>query len=310
LARAARLGGDGGVSFASSAAAAIATAPAPTRTRFALNPEPGRVAFAATLALHDELALYPKPGLVSFVDNGSHDDMTAHTFLRSISSLRDYFRQIALLGARHTPFAALERLGIAAEQHMLWATGGVNTHRGAIFTLGLLCAAGARPNDVHAEEALTATALRARLVAQWGPALAARVENSVASNGRRACRHHELRGAREEAAAGFPSLFHVAVPALRAALRSGLGWRLARLQTFFNVMAALDDTNLVHRGGLAGLRFAKQEASGFLAAGGAHRPDAISHAEAIHRGFVARRLSPGGSADLLSAACFLVRLCG
>jgi triphosphoribosyl-dephospho-CoA synthase len=292
------------------AAAATPAASPSTRepARVKLRADSHRIASAATLALHDELALYPKPGLVSFVDNGSHEDMSAHTFVRSIFCLRDYFRQIAILGACKAPFAGLERLGIAAERRMLAATGGVNTHRGAIFTLGLLCAASARPAD-PGDSALTAAALRARLATWWGAALAARVDSAVASNGRHACRRHPLHGAREEAAAGFPSLFEVAVPALRAAQRSGLGRRRALLQTLFTVMETLDDTNLVHRGGLAGLAFARRAASDFLAAGGAHHPDALSRAEFVHRQFVAARLSPGGAADLLSAASFVVRVC-
>ncbi len=109
-----------------------------------IEPNAARVAQAATRALYDELALYPKPGLVSLVDNGSHADMTALTFVRSISALRPYFHEIAILGAGDAPFTELlERLGIAAERRMLLATGGVNTHRGSIFTLGLLCAAAA-----------------------------------------------------------------------------------------------------------------------------------------------------------------------
>ncbi|MGN6389705.1 MAG: triphosphoribosyl-dephospho-CoA synthase, partial [Burkholderiaceae bacterium] len=98
----------------------------------------GRVALGC---LHDELTLYPKPGLVSPVDNGSHHDMTAATFLRSLFALRHYFVAIAGAGQENAPFATLRRLGIAAEARMLKATGGVNTHRGAIFTLGLLAAA-------------------------------------------------------------------------------------------------------------------------------------------------------------------------
>jgi triphosphoribosyl-dephospho-CoA synthase len=261
-----------------------------------------------THALHDELALYPKPGLVSFVDNGSHADMTARTFVRSIVSLRDYFRQIAMLGASAPPFRDLQGLAIAAEQRMLQATAGANTHRGAIFTLGLLCAAAARYRHVTTEP-LTAEFLRATLVETWGDALATHARHRDPSNGQRVCRRYGLRGARDEAAAGLPVLFDRAVPALMRAHLAGLDRRHALLQTFFVLMAALDDTNLVHRAGLGGLQFARREAQAFLSAGGAHRPDALVHAEAIHRAFVARRLSPGGSADMLAAASWVVRVC-
>jgi len=102
---------------------------------------PAAIGRAATLALHDELALTPKPGLVTLVDNGSHDDMDAHTFMRSLFALRRYFVQIAEAGHEGAAFPELERCGIAAEARMLAATKGINTHRGAIFMLGLLCAA-------------------------------------------------------------------------------------------------------------------------------------------------------------------------
>jgi triphosphoribosyl-dephospho-CoA synthase len=274
----------------------------------AKEPEAAHLACAATRALHDELALYPKPGLVSFIDNGSHSDMTAGTFLRSIASLREYFRRIAALGAVAAPFSDLRRLGIEAERRMLGATGGVNTHRGAIFTLGMLCAAAARCRPVPGE-AISATSLRAILLDAWGEALAAHAADGQGSNGQRARQAFGLRGARHEAAAGFPVVFCCAVPSLHLALRDGLDRRHALLQTFFEVMATLEDTNLVHRAGSEGLRFAQREAQAFLAAGGARRGDACAHAETIHRAFVSRRLSPGGAADVLAAACWVVRIC-
>lgn len=97
-----------------------------------------RIGRAAIAALYDELALAPKPGLVSFVDSGSHGDMDATTFMRSLFALRHYFPRIAMQGAAGAPFASLEALGVMAETRMLQATGGINTHRGAVFTLGLI----------------------------------------------------------------------------------------------------------------------------------------------------------------------------
>ena len=262
-----------------------------------------RVGRAAIAALYDELALAPKPGLVSFEDRGSHADMDAGLFMRSLFALRQYFPSIALLGASRAPFAALQAAGIAAEARMLRATGGVNTHRGAVFTLGLLCAAGGL-----AERAVSATRLRRLLVVNWGAALGERTTDGT-SNGSRAVQAHGLRGAAVEAASGFPAIFELAWPALIDSLQSGLDDRHARLQVLMTVVAELDDTNLAHRGGMAGLRFAQAQARAFLAAGGAARPDALDHAAAIHRAFVARQLSPGGAADVLAAVCLLQRVC-
>jgi triphosphoribosyl-dephospho-CoA synthase len=260
----------------------------------------------AVVALYDELALAPKPGLVSFVDTGSHCDMDARTFLRSLFALRHYFPAVAALGAQAAPFAALEAAGIAAEAQMLRATGGVNTHRGAIFSLGLLCAAAGRCEAQSLPP--TVDHLRALLRECWGAALAERARRGRDSHGARAARTFGLRSAGAEAAAGFPVLFEAVWPSLREALAAGLPPARARLQALFTAMATLDDTNLAHRGGLQALRDVQSAARDFLRSGGAARPDAEDHAWGLHRELVARHLSPGGAADLLAAACWLQRV--
>lgn len=263
---------------------------------------------AAVVALYDELALDPKPGLVSFVDSGSHCDMDAQTFIRSLFSLRHCFPRMAALGATGAPFVALEREGIAAEARMLQATGGINTHRGAIFCLGLLCA-GAGALLAQGVQ-LDAQALRSTVVDRWGDALSERVLRPASAHGAHAARRFGLRSAGAEAALGFPTLFDTTLPALVSALQRGAAPREARVQALFETIAVLDDTNLAHRGGLAGLRHAQGAARDFMAAGGASRPDGLAHARAVHADFVARRLSPGGAADMLSAACWVLRVCG
>jgi triphosphoribosyl-dephospho-CoA synthase len=283
-------------------AAASAAADAPSSPALWVQ-HIGRV---ATVALYDELALAPKPGLVSFVDTGSHTDMDATTFMRSLFALRHYFVRMAMLGAAHATFAELEAAGVAAEVRMLHATRGINTHRGAIFSLGLLCAAAGRASSFA--ERLTAAGVRAHLRVAWGEALRHRCGRASSSNGHRVVQTWGLRGVGEEAALGFPTLFEAAVPALAAARVSGLDDRHARLQALFEIIAVLDDTNLAHRGGLAGLRFAQAQAHAFLRAGGAMRPDALRHAQSIHLAFVQRRLSPGGAADVLAAACWVERV--
>jgi triphosphoribosyl-dephospho-CoA synthase len=275
-------------------------------------PSAGAVAFHAALgraaiaSLYDELALEPKPGLVSFADAGSHDDMNAGTFLRSLFALRHFFARVAAQGAHSAAFAPLEKLGLEAEARMLRATGGVNTHRGAIFTLGLLCAAAGAARD--AGLACNATHLRATLLARWGDALAARARRASDSHGARAARTHGLRSAAEEAAQGLPTLFDHVLPALRAARRAGAGDRGARLHALFTAMAEVADTNLVHRGGLQGLRDAQCLARNFLSEGGGLTSDAPLRAARVHALFVERRLSPGGAADLLAAACWIERV--
>ncbi|BDT69747.1 2-(5''-triphosphoribosyl)-3'-dephosphocoenzyme-A synthase [Comamonadaceae bacterium OS-1] len=272
-----------------------------------LVPTPQAIGRAATRALYHELALSPKPGLVTLTDNGSHRDMDAHTFMRSLFALRGYFVAIAELGQQNADFAALERCGIQAEAHMLAATGGINTHRGAIFMLGLLCAAAGAVSGSGA--APTPARLRQALRHHWGDALAARASRTPTLPGGIAALKHGLRSASQEAALAFPVLFETAVPALVAGLARGLSPAQARLDTLFHVMAVLDDSNLAHRGGLEGLQHARQSARSFLAAGGSARPGGMEAAQAMGRDFKARNLSPGGSADTLAAACWMVQLC-
>jgi triphosphoribosyl-dephospho-CoA synthase len=189
---------------------------------------------------------------------------------------------------------------------MLAATGGINTHRGAVFMLGLLCAAGGavavegRPLQAHR--------VRATLTDRWGAALAARARQVSSLPGGIAVKRHGLRGAAAEAADGFPTLFETAAPALARALARGLPRDHALLDTLFHVMAVLDDSNLAHRGGLDGLRSAQSMARAFLDRGGAGAADGLQQAKRIGDRFVEANLSPGGSADTLAAACWLHRV--
>jgi len=268
-----------------------------------------RVARDALRSLYDELTTYPKPGLVSLVDSGSHADMDASTFVRSLFALRHYFRRIAVAGADGARFSELKRLGIEAESAMLDATGGVNTHRGAIFALGLLCAAAGR---CHADGlAPTPAALRAVLLIHWGGDLAAHAGDiGSESHGGRVARRYQAGGARQEAALGFPSVFELALPTLGSTLAAGRSWRCARIDAIFTLMAEVGDTNVYYRGGLDGHRLVQQHARQFADRGGTARRDWFAAALACHQTFTARRLSPGGAADLLAAACFVWRTGG
>lgn len=272
-------------------------------------PLAGRELFTETArtaigCLYAELTLYPKPGLVSLVDNGSHTDMNAATFMRSMFALRHYFARICRAGADDAPFAHLRRLGIDAEARMLQATGGINTHRGAIFSLGLLCAAIGRASGQGMR--LTPDALRAVLLLRWGEELATHsAAPTTESNGLRAAAVHGASGAREEGALGLPSVFEVGLPALRRTLAAGRGMRHARIDALFALMAHVSDTNVYHRGGPAGAQIVREQARAFIDAGGTANPQWQARALACHRLFVAHRLSPGGAADLLAASCLV-----
>ncbi|MFC6841113.1 triphosphoribosyl-dephospho-CoA synthase MdcB [Xanthomonas theicola] len=265
---------------------------------------PHRLGRLAVASLHAELACAPKPGLVTPFDRGSHEDMDAATFLRSLFALRGYFVAIAAAGAADAAFPALRELGIVAERAMLRATGGINTHRGAIFSLGLLVAAAARLRRQH--QAATDGVAVCNAVGLWRDALPD-APLDPHSHGQRMRRLHGVAGVREQAAEGFPLLRELALPALRGALRAGFAHDAAMAQTLLLLIAHTEDLNLLHRGGRDGLRFAQRSARAFLDAGGAAQPQWRQRLARIGDAFVARRLSPGGSADLLACACFLQR---
>jgi len=294
------------------------------------------VARLAVRSLHAELCLYPKPGLVSPVDSGSHDDMDARTFMRSMFALRHYFKKICLAGMDDAPFAQLKALGIAAEMAMLRATRGINTHRGAIFSLGMLCATAGRARAQGTP--LTPAALRAAMLIRWGEELAkhaapgsdATADGSGAataraahggsavnsdldvalSNGLRVAARYAVSGAREEGALGLPSVFEVGLPALLAARARGASVTQERVDTLYTLMAHVSDSNVYHRAGPQGAQIVRDHAERFLAQGGTANAGWYAAAVASHQVFMQHRLSPGGAADLLAACCFVQSLAG
>jgi triphosphoribosyl-dephospho-CoA synthase len=264
-----------------------------------------RIGCLAVRALYHEAVLFPKPGLVSARDGGAHEDMTLATFYRSIVALRGYFPAMAALGATRAPWQSLVARGRDAEAAMLRATGGVNTHRGAIFHLGLLCAAaGALAREGDACTIRTTCALVRR---SWaGPIRSGARDRD--SHGMQMARRYGAGGARAEAASGFRSVRTWGLPAYRKALRATGDRERSAVHALFALIACVADSNLLWRGGREGLAFAQRHARRFLARGGVLAPDWQAAAVALHRGFVARGLSPGGSADLLAVTLFLHEL--
>ena len=266
------------------------------------------IALLAVRSLYQELALYPKPGLVSFRDNGAHLDMNAATFVRSLFSLRGYFVAIAAAGMRDAGFAELQQLGLVAESHMLRATRGINTHRGAIFTHGILSAAAgcaAARNMAPSDENL-----RAIVLENWSRDLRAIAVACAAipTHGQLMAARHGATGARGEALLGFPSVFDIALPGLRSALVRGADTRHALVHAFFVLLAGTLDTNVLFRGGAEGLRFIQTQAGEFLERGSVFEAGWQERAESLHRQCSIQNLSPGGCADLLAAAWFVHQL--
>ncbi len=256
---------------------------------------------AAVQALVAEAELTPKPALVDRRGNGAHDDLTLELLLRSAQALGATFDAVSAVARGATVNAGLrERLGALGrdgERMMLDVTRGVNTHRGAIWSLGLLVAAHAMSGsrDPHAI---------ARIAAQLASIPDAAGAGDM-SHGARACERFGVRGARGEAEAGFPHALECALPVLRAARARGAHESVARVDALLAIMTSLDDTCLLHRGGRAALRAAQSGAAAVLSAGGSGTAAGMLRFAELEKALLDVHASPGGAADLVAAALFL-----
>ena len=240
----------------------------------------GYLAGLAAEALEQEVRLTPKPGLVDQRNNGAHNDMDLSLFLRSIDALTPYFRQITALSLSGADAAALQAAGLEAEAAMFRATGGVNTHKGALFSFSVLLAALGRclaeGGDVFAHAA----------------ALTAELTPPQNTNGSAVALRHQVGGARAEALAGFPTARKAAALLQTQDPLTVLLW----------LMAHTEDTNLYHRGGAEGAALVKVRSAAILAAP-PEQHTALTLA--MDDTLIGSWLSPGGSADLLALALFL-----
>ena len=268
------------------------------------------VADMAVESLLEEVNTTPKPGLVDRRNRGSHTDMDIHTFTASAQALRPYFEECVKIGqeaAKEAPevtFFRLRQAGQEAEKIMYQATFGVNTHKGAIFTLGILCGSLGRLWTPEAPFACTADVL-AECASIGQTALhdfTAPFQNTV---GQQLYRTHGISGIRGEVAAGLPSVFDIALPQYSKGLARGLSPNDAAAITLVHLIARVEDTNLYHRGGPEGAAFAKNAARRLLLENLWPTPAQL---EFLDDAFIARNLSPGGCADLLAATCFLHRI--
>lgn len=246
------------------------------------------VADLAERALRLELDTTPKPGLVDRQDNGAHKDMDYALMSKSISALRPYLTRLAVESAKDIDPAKIKEIGIEAEKAMLKATGGVNTHKGALFCIGLsVAAASCLACSTGAVEAYSFKELVSRAASE--------IPSARGTHGAEAKRSFKAVGALENARAAYPELFADWLPYYRSL--EGDPFRCHK--TLLHIMTTLDDTNILHRRGAEGLAHAEAEAARLL------EDFSESGLSSLNKDFIRENISPGGSADMLSLTIFI-----
>lgn len=260
-----------------------------------------RLADLAVDALIDEADLSPKPALVDRRGNGAHTDLHLGLMHASALALWPAFKEMAEaaleIGEVGLPLReAIGRIGREGEQAMLVTTNGVNTHRGAIWALGLL---------------VTAAALQPKSIALCAARLALlddRYAPTPLSHGAQVAQRYGARGAREEAQLGFPSVVQRGLPQLHKSRANGHGEQNARLDALLAIMTELADTCVLYRAGEPGLQAMQAGAQAVLDAGGSASLSGRRRLHELDQQLIALNASPGGAADLLAATLLLDRI--
>ncbi|WP_101698128.1 triphosphoribosyl-dephospho-CoA synthase [Clostridium minihomine] len=264
-----------------------------------------RISQIAVKALLYEVCIAPKPGLVDRLNNGAHQDMDIYTFLDSACALSGYFREITEQGIRLQRVSPehllpyLQRFGVLAEQEMFRATGEVNTHKGIVFSMGILCAAAGhlygKTRRVSIAELLRVCG---EIAGQARPA--EEREKTAATNGERLYQKYKIEGVRGEVFREFPSVRLHGFPAFCRAMKKGWDINSAGVYALFHIMAHLEDTNLISRSSLETQMQIQKKLCEILQDDSLSPQEVLHQAEEMDKEFIRLNISPGGAADMLS----------
>ena len=249
---------------------------------------PHLLAQLAENALREELDTTPKPGLVDKDDSGAHRDMDYKIMSRGISALRPYFTELAVTAGAGLDAESVRKIGIKAEKAMLEATRGVNTHKGALFCIGLTVSAAA--SLLSSGEALTEENLRRNI-----KRIAEGIPQAADTHGAAVKRSYRVGGALDCALHGYRALFEDWLPFFRSL--EGDAFRNHR--TLFRIMSTLVDTNILHRTCPQTLERVKRLSADLC------NNFSVSDLKKLNRDFIRENISPGGSADMLSLTIFI-----
>ena len=283
------------------------------------------IGYQACQSLIEEAMTTPKPGLVDQNNNGSHTDMCLQTFLDSACALHPYFTRCAHMGMTFYTsektrgkdflpilFNRLRPLGLEAEAIMYDVTKGVNTHKGAIFSLGLFCCA---LGVLITEQNCPPNKQGIRLPSHWIELSRLCREMTIHllddfkrtdlqnTHGLGLHRTQQIHGIRGEACAGYPSIFQIGYPVFRAYKKQGLHRQSAGACTLLHLICITEDTNIISRSGYDQLLRIQAQLHTFLCQ--ASPDDILAVLPQIDTQFIQMNISPGGCADLLALIYFL-----
>jgi triphosphoribosyl-dephospho-CoA synthase len=245
----------------------------------------------AVRALYDELSLYPKPGLVSFVDSGAHQDMDGTLFFRSLFGLRHYFFKVGLHAALGQSPQELVRWGVQAEQRMQQITKGINTHRGAIFSLGIICTTLCKLSIQQSH--FSSSDLHLAIINDWANFLEHHHQNRN-THGTLVKEQYAVPDAKQMAIDGYRLVFET-YHALSEIHEDKVFFGLLAYQ---RLLLSMDDINVLYRTGFDGLHFARQHIQKGISS--KNRERSIQEGIKLHELFSQKNISPGGVADMLS----------
>lgn len=274
------------------------------------------IASLAQRATLYEVSTTPKPGLVDRENSGSHNDMDFFTFMASSSVLYRAFFQCALKGLCFDELDSTKLLneirvpGMECERLMFKATSGVNTHKGIIFSLGILSAVLGNLYKKHGFQNFPLEVVF-KEVKNVAKDLTLRDFKDVYSkekltHGERLYKEFGLKGIRGEVESGFITIQKSAVYTLREwAINQQFSMNDLFLEILINLMAESEDTNVIIRGGNGSLMRVKSISREFLSSGGMMQFGARERLQSMNQEFIENNISPGGSADLLAVSIFL-----
>lgn len=271
----------------------------------------------AVKSLLYEVTASPKPGLVDRNNSGAHKDMDFFTFIDSSVALAEYFNQCCEIGFsfdkedKKDLLKEIRPVGILAEESMFRATGGINTHKGLIFSLGIICAAAGLYYNVHGTKLIPSDEI-SKITKEITEGITKELEDvndkEILTYGEKLYLKYGVKGIRGEVESGFSTALQYGLPIFKDLAGKDLHINDILVQVLLHLMVNTEDSNILGRHDEKTLGYAKKMAGTALRHGGYLTSHGKIYVEDMDRFFIEKNISPGGSADLLAVTIMLYLL--